>query len=88
MSSYLPLGRKIMPTKEQVKTQQVNFDRYDYYGIPYGIIDGTDEGKLTPKDIDREQAKLFISQGKQLPKDLERRLLNYKQSELREKTIK
>jgi hypothetical protein len=86
MKQYLPFGKEIIPTEEQVREQQWLFEQYDFFGIPYGILDGQDEGQLTEKDIDREQAKLLISEGKTLPLDLQERLLLYKKLELAEGT--
>lgn len=80
MSKYLPFGRELVMTKEQMAQQENKFEAYDFYGIPYGIIDDTRDGEqfATKKDIDREKARLLIMQQKPLPKDLEQRLLRYK----------
>mgnify|MGYP003315363815 FL=1 len=80
MSSYLPFGQKITPTNEQVKAQQIKFERYDYYGIPYGQFD-TLENEEGHKEKDREEARLLIMKGESIPKDLENRLLQYKKQE-------
>ena len=54
------------------------FKKYDYYGIPYGIFD---EDKISVMEKDRSEAILLIAQGLPLPKDLEERLLSYKEEE-------
>lgn len=86
MSSYLPFGQKITPTNEQVKAQQIKFERYDYYGIPYGQFDTLEngEGHWSKKEKDREEARLLIMKGESIPKDLENRLLQYKKQEHKE----
>lgn len=87
MSQYLPLGKQIIPTEEQVRAQQLKFEKYDYYGIPYGNFDTEEcgEGNISKKENDREQARMFIMTGKRIPKDLEIRLLQYKQQDQYEK---
>lgn len=87
MSQYFPFGKQIVPTQEQVKDQQLKFQKYDYYGIPYGYFDTSEEGEgyKSKKEIDREKARLLILSGKNIPKDLEIRLLQYKKQELAEK---
>ncbi|MBO5388341.1 MAG: hypothetical protein J6A59_09405, partial [Lachnospiraceae bacterium] len=62
------------------------FQKYDYYGIPYGDFDTSEgEGYKSEKEVDRENARLLILSGKSIPKDLEIRLLQYKQQEILEK---
>lgn len=80
MSRYLPYGKELIPTEEQIEQQQIKFKRYNYYGVPYGEFDGNDygEGRLSQKDKDIEQARILIMAGKEIPKDLENRLLEYK----------
>lgn len=80
MSRYLPYGKELIPTEEQIEQQQIKFKRYNYYGIHYGEFDGNDygEGRLSQKDKDIEQARILIMAGKEIPKDLENRLLEYK----------
>lgn len=87
MSQYLPFGKKIIPTQEQVEKQQYKFKQYDYYGIPYGNFDMSDDGEgyKSQKDIDREKARLLIIKREQIPKELGSKLLEYKQQELSEK---
>ena len=81
MARYLPFKREMIATDEQVRERNAKFAKYEAYGIPYGILDDTHgEGKRTSIDKDREQARLLIMQGKNLPKDLEERLLKYKKS--------
>ena len=87
MNQYYPFGKQIIPTQEQVEAQQLKFKKYDYYGIPYGYFDTSKEGEgnTSKKERDRENARLLIMSGKSIPKDLETRLLQYKQQELVEK---
>lgn len=74
---YLPFGYQ-EKTQEQLAKQESKFKLYDCYGIPYGILDGDSEHIDMQKELDIEDARLFIMQGKKLPKDLEIRLLGYK----------
>lgn len=82
MSQFLPFGIKLSPTPEQIEQQNRKFRTFEYYGIPYGIFDGSDkgEGHKTQRDKDIELARILIIKGESLPKDLEQRLLQYKQS--------
>lgn len=79
-TKYLPFGKEIIPTKDEIENQIRIFKQYDYYGIPYGYFDSVGEGEqfMTQRDIDISSARILIMQGKQLPKDLEHRLLEYK----------
>lgn len=83
MSQYLPFGKQIIPTQEQVKEQTLKFEQYDYYGIPYGSFDASEEGEgfKSQKEIDREKARLLIMQGKSIPKELADKLISYKEQE-------
>lgn len=81
MSRYLPFGREIIPTQRQVQFQQYKFQQYDYYGIPYGMFDASNEGEghqTTQRDKDIEEARLFINSQQPLPSDLKERLLKHK----------
>ena len=42
-----------------MKAQQIKFERYDYYGIPYGQFDTLENGE-GHKEKDREEARLLI----------------------------
>lgn len=83
MSQYLPFGRALVPTDEQIKAQEYKFNMYEVYGIPYGILDNKHEGEQhrSKKDRDRDSARILIMQGKDLPEDLKKRLLQYKQQD-------
>ena len=82
MARYLPFKRELIATDEQVGERKSKFEKYDAYGIPYGILDDTyGEEKRNSVDKDRERARLLIMQGKKLPKDLEERLLKYKKNQ-------
>jgi hypothetical protein len=83
MTAYYPFGKPIQPTEEQAFAQQKKFERYDYYGIPYGDFDTSKngEGYTSDEEIDREKARILIMNNEIIPKDLEIRLLRYKQQE-------
>ena len=79
---YLPFGKEIKQTEQQKMFEKRKFERYDYYGIPYGMLDGdTDEGTRTDREEDIEKARLLIMQGEEIPKELADRLLMYKEQE-------
>lgn len=80
MAAYLPYGKRIKPSPEKIKFQQDKFKKYDYYGIPYGGFDASDEGLTSQMQQDQEEARLLILQGKEIPEDLAKRLLQYKES--------
>ena len=84
MSKFLPFGKQIIPTEEQVIKQKSIFSKYEYYGIPYGNFDTSEagEGFKSQKEVDREKARLLIMQGKSIPQELEDKLLKYKQQEV------
>lgn len=78
---YLPLGYQPQ-TEEELKEQQARFDAYEFYGIPYGILDSENEEKKEEDlniEIDRNEARSYILQNKPLPEDLAKRLLAYKE---------
>jgi alanyl-tRNA synthetase len=81
MSSYYPFGEKIVPTEEEIEKERLMFKQYDYYGIPYGLIDDSayGEGNRTDIEEDQDAARMFILKGEPVPKDLETRLLKYKE---------
>lgn len=84
MSKYFPFGEQMIPTQEQIEKEKEKFRRYDYYGIPYGYFDDLNmgEGYETEKDMDREEARFLIMKGENIPADLEKRLLYYKQQDM------
>lgn len=65
---------------DKIELQDYKFSMYDLYGIPYGILDGEQdgEGNITEKERDYDKARILIMQGKDLPEDLKQRLLQYK----------
>jgi hypothetical protein len=89
MSVYYPFGKPVIPTEEKIIEQKTRFEKYDYYGISYGCLDGEGqtegEGYYTEKDKDRAKARLLILGKKEIPKDLEERLLKYKQQDIDKK---
>lgn len=79
MAKFLPFGREIIATDEQIQKRDVIFEQYEMYGIPYGVLDATcGEGKRTEIEKDREAARLLIMQGRDIPQDLRTRLIQYK----------
>lgn len=84
MSQYLPFGREIIMTNEQIAHQDNMFNMYETYGIPYGILDSEYDGEqyISAKDKDRETARMLITQHKEIPNDLKERLLQYKKQEI------
>lgn len=88
MRAYYPFGEKLKPSKQMVLEQENMFKQYDYYGIPYGIIDANSEEKMTQKEIDREKAKLFIASKEPIPQELVSKLLRYKAEDNNKKSSK
>ena len=81
MAKYLPFGKELVATDEQMKARKEKFNQYEMYGIPYGILDDScGEVGRSPIEQDRETARLLIMQGKAIPQDLSKRLLEHKQS--------
>ena len=76
--SFLPLGY-VPQTEEQIAETERREKLYDYYGIPYGIFDGDENVDSIEIEKDRTEAQILIMQGKEIPKDLEERLLRYKE---------
>lgn len=79
MAAYLPYGKRIKPSSEKIKFQQDKFKKYDYYGIPYGGFDGKNEDSISQVQQDQDEARLLILQGKEIPENLAKRLLQYKE---------
>lgn len=78
--SFLPLGY-VPQTEEQITETERRENLYDYYGIPYGIFDGDEKDDSIEIEKDRTEAQILIMQGKEIPKDLEERLLRYKEQD-------
>ena len=73
-NSFLPLGYQPQ-SEEEIKMTEEKEKLYEYYGIPYGVIDGTKEDENNiEKEKDRTTAQILIMQGKTIPSDLEERL--------------
>ena len=83
MSEYLPFGKRIVPTQEQIQAQELKFQQYNYYGIPYGYFDSVTESDIfvSQKERDRKTARLLILEKKTIPPDLAKRLLEYKKQD-------
>lgn len=80
IKSFLPLGY-VPQTDEQIAETERREKLYDYYGIPYGVFDGEEEIEFIEIEKDRTEAQILIMQGKEIPKDLEERLLRYKEQD-------
>lgn len=82
-NSFLPLGYQPQ-SEEEIKMTEEKEKLYEYYGIPYGVIDGSEkEEKDIEIEKDRTTAQILIKQGKEIPEDLKNRLLQYKEHEKR-----
>ena len=80
-NSFLPLGYQPQ-SEEEVKMTEEKEKLYEYYGIPYGVIDGLEkEEKELEIEKDRTTAQILIMQGKEIPEDLGKRLLQYKEND-------
>ena len=80
-SSFLPLGYQPQ-SEEEIKMTEAKEKLYEYYGIPYGVIDGSEKEDYDIEiEKDRTAAQILIMQGKPIPADLEKRLLEYKENE-------
>ncbi len=80
---FLPYGYQEQ-TDQQISEMEAKFKKYEYYGIPYGVFD---EDESTQVEKDRSEAILLIAQGLPIPKDLEDRLLSYKEQEKKHLTL-
>ncbi len=65
------------PSQEELNKRKEREIIYDYYGIPYGVFDGNS----TPKEVERDWSRAIslLAKGEKIPKELEERLLKYKQ---------
>lgn len=75
---YRPWENPVNLTPEEIEFNKRKWDLYDYYGIPYGVIDDSKTEEST-KDLDYLKASILISQGEEISKDLEERLFKYKE---------
>lgn len=69
--SEYPTEAEILKRKEQIK-------KLKSLGIEVNVLDGYDDPEEYEEDIDKLKASILIKQGKELPKDLEERLLQKK----------
>lgn len=78
-SAYI--NRKVnMAPQEEIAERERQYRLYDYYGIPYLMLDDAVEYDIQ-KDIDRNHASDLIMRGLSIPKDLDERLLRYKRED-------
>ena len=65
------------PSQEELNKRKERERVYDYYGIPYGVFDENS----TPKEVERDWSRAIslLAKGEKIPKELEERLLKYKQ---------
>lgn len=54
---------------------------YDYYGIPYLVFDESSDNVSKQIKIDRLTGMSLLAQGKPIPEDLGKRLLEYKKAD-------
>ena len=72
------IGRPL--TEQEIKAQERKLRLYDYYGIPYGKLDGcSSESDLTKDDFIHMKAEMLILKEEEIPKDLEEKLLKIKE---------
>lgn len=64
-------------TPQEIKKTNERIKRFEYYGIEYNNLDGGELAE-SKKEKDRDEARMLILMGKEIPKDLEERLLKYK----------
>ena len=74
--AYYPFGKKLIMSEEEVIKRERKFQLFDYYGIPYGLLDGD----VTRMDKEFHEARMLIEQGKPVSMELEKRLLEYKRN--------
>lgn len=68
------------PTPEEIKKRYQRQERMDRLGIQTAVLDGDDESE----DLDELQASILIMQDKELPPELEKKLLERKQKHQKE----
>lgn len=64
-------------TLQEIRETHERIRRFEYYGIEYNNFDGGDLPE-SEKEKDQDEARILILMGKEIPKDLEERLLRYK----------
>lgn len=64
-------------TPQEIRETHERIRRFEYYGIEYNNFDGGELAE-SKKEKDRDEARILILMGKEIPKDLEERLLRYK----------
>lgn len=64
-------------TDEEIIARNRLFEAYEYYGIPYGVFDST----RTPENVEKDwsRAVALLAKKEKIPKELENRLLKYKE---------
>lgn len=70
-------------TKEEKDRYEKKLAMYDYYGIPYLVFDGEEAAEHIRKD--RRAAVRIIETGGEIPDDLGKRLLKYKEEDKQRK---
>ena len=69
-------------TPQEIKKANERIRKFEYYGIEYNNLDGGELAE-SKKEKDRDEARILILMGKEIPKDLEERLLRYKDEDER-----
>ena len=64
-------------TPQEIRETHERIRRFEYYGLEYNAFDEGDFDE-SKKEKDRDEARMLILMGKEIPKDLEERLLRYK----------
>lgn len=67
-----------IPTREDIKLRQEQIEKMKALGIKVNVLDSKKEFE---EDIDKLEASLLIMQGKEIPKELEERLLRKKKED-------
>jgi len=66
------------PTQSDILKEMEQIKKMESLGIEVDVFDGSDEAEEYEEDIDKLKASILIKQGKELPKDLEERLIQKK----------
>lgn len=75
-----------IPTKEEIAKRYQRIERLKSLGISVNILDSEEDDDLQyEEDIDKLKASILIMQDKELPKELEQKLLRKKEQQQRVK---
>ena len=66
-----------IPTQEEIEKRYKRIEKLKMLGISTNILDNEEEEYMEyEEDLDKLQASILVMQDKEIPKDLEQRLLN------------